>query len=58
MKFNLAQRVIIDCSDEDGVIIARAEYMHAEPSYLVRYSNGQGVAIEAWWTEQSLRAAT
>jgi hypothetical protein len=56
MKFSLAQCVTIDCSGESGVVIARAEYVHAEPSYLVRYLNGQGVAVEAWWMEQSLRA--
>lgn len=55
MKFSLAQCVTIDCSGEVGVVITRAEYVHSEPSYLVRYSNGQGIAVEAWWTERSLR---
>lgn len=53
-KFNLRQVVVIDESNERGTIIARAEFIHSENSYLVRYCNGQGVAVEAWWTEGAL----
>lgn len=53
--FKLSQRVRIACSGEAGEVIARAEYSDgSEPRYLVRYSNGTGVATEQWWGESAL----
>lgn len=54
MKFNLKQIVVITASGEQGEVIARAEYVVAEPSYLIRYKCADGRAVEAWWTESAL----
>jgi hypothetical protein len=56
-KFNLSQVVRIDESREEGVVIARAEYAHAENCYLLRYKAGDGRAVESWWGESALVAA-
>ena len=55
MKFNLDQAVTISASGETGQVIGRAEYTHAEPSYLIRYKGADGRAVEIWWTESSLK---
>lgn len=57
LKFKLAERVAIAASGETGEVIGRADYLHAEASYLVRYKAGDGRGVEAWWTEQALVAA-
>lgn len=54
MKFSLKSPVTISASGESGEVIARAEYVYAEPSYLVRYTAADGRATEAWWTESAL----
>ena len=54
MKIELKQIVTIITSGEQGEVIGRAEYTHAEPSYLVRYKCADGRAVEGWWTESSL----
>lgn len=54
MKFELTTTVTIAASGEQGEVIGRAEYTHAEPSYLVRYKCADGRAVESWWTESSL----
>lgn len=54
MKFELKKTVTIAASGEQGEVIGRAEYAHAEPSYLVRYKCADGRAVEAWWTESAL----
>lgn len=52
--FNLYDSVKIIASQEEGIVIARAEYATSEPSYLLRYKCADGRAIEAWWTESAL----
>ena len=56
-KFNLKQRVSIIASDEVGEVVGRADYPHLECAYCIRYKAGDGRAVEAWWTEQALKAA-
>lgn len=56
LLFELAQVVEIDESKETGTVIARSESTVAEPQYLVRYKNGHGVAVEAWWSQSALSA--
>ena len=53
-KFELSQEAEILVSGEKGQIIARAEYLDSAPQYLLRYKNGQRVAIESWWSESAL----
>lgn len=53
-KFNLKNRIAIAESGEVGEVIGRAEYSHAENSYLIRYKAANGQAFEAWWTESAL----
>lgn len=54
-KFNLNTAVIISCSGETGTVIARAEYLHSESSYLVHYRSVDGRAVEQWWGESTLQ---
>lgn len=55
--FPLGATVTIEASGESGTVVARADYEHAEDSYLVRYKAGDGRAVEAWWTEGALKIA-
>lgn len=55
LKYSLGQRVSLAESGEEGDVIARAEYQHGEPAYLVRYKAGDGRQAEAWWGESALR---
>lgn len=54
-KFDLNEEVAIEISGEGGTVIGRAEYTHQSiPSYLVRYEDGSGRAVESWWTQDAL----
>lgn len=53
-KYELGQLVTLSRSDEEGEIIARAEYSTSEPSYLVRYRAGDGRQVENWWSESAI----
>jgi len=55
-QHDLGDKVAIEVSGEEGVVIGRAEFESAEPSYLVRYKNGEGCALESWWTSRALKA--
>jgi len=54
-KFKLNEPVTIAASGEQGIIIGRAEYVHSENSYLLRYKAADGRAQESWWTESALK---
>jgi hypothetical protein len=53
-KWQLGTCVEITASGEQGNVIGRAQYSHAENSYLVRYAARDGRAVENWWTESAL----
>ena len=54
-KFKLNQRVRIACSEERGEVVGVAVYSYTnEATYLIRYTAGDGRAVEAWWTESAL----
>lgn len=53
-EFSLGQLVSLQRSDEEGEVVARAEYATAEPSYLIRYRAGDGRQVESWWGESAL----
>lgn len=53
-KHNLGDAVTIAASQEDGAVIARAEYASSENSYLIRYKSADGRAVESWWGESAL----
>ncbi|PYJ07655.1 MAG: hypothetical protein DMF06_15085 [Verrucomicrobia bacterium] len=55
-KFELGQIAVIAESGEKGKVVARAEYLECPPSYLMRYQQATGSAVEIWWTEAALRA--
>jgi len=55
MQHQLNTAVTITASGEQGTIIGRAEYVNAEPSYLVRYKCADGRAVENWWTESAIQ---
>lgn len=56
-KFDITGDVIITASGEQGEVIGRAEYAHAEDAYLLRYKAANGRAVEAWWSESALKSA-
>jgi hypothetical protein len=56
LLFQLGDAVQIAASDERGTVIGRAQYLNAEPAYLLRYKCADGRAIESWWTQQALEA--
>jgi len=55
--FEIQQRVRIRPSEEEGLIIGRAEYRDQENGYLLRYCAGDGRATEQWWSESALAKA-
>ena len=56
-KFDLDTPVVIKISNEEGIVIGRAEYVHADPSYFVRYRAADGRAVEGWWDAAALAPA-
>jgi hypothetical protein len=56
-KFELGARLAIAASNEEGEIIARAQYQHMEDQYYLRYKAADGRATESWWGESALRIA-
>lgn len=54
--FELGQDVSIKSSGETGTVIGRAEYLHTENSYFIRYCAADGRAHEVWWGESALAA--
>lgn len=56
MKHQLGDRVKLIESKESGCVIARAEFLHSEPSYLIRYQRADGPQVENWHGESALRA--
>lgn len=47
--YELNSRVSLTLSREKGVIIGRAEYLGAPPSYLIRYVSADGRQVEGWF---------
>lgn len=56
-KYNLASIVQILVSGENGTVIGRAEYITANPQYLVRYKSADGKGVESWWSEDAISLA-
>lgn len=54
-QFKLRQQVQIIISGESGSIRARGDGVDRPNQYLVEYKNSQGIATEAWWTEDQLQ---
>lgn len=53
-KFVLGDKVKFT-SGECGEVLGRAEYVHSENTYYVRYVSGTGCLTEAWWSESALQ---
>ncbi len=53
-KFMLGMAVAFEQSDEEGLVIGRAEYLTGEPQYYIRYKAGDGRQVEQWWGESAL----
>lgn len=53
-NFKLGDRKCLSESKEEGQIVGRAHYLHAEPQYLIRYRAGDGTQCETWWTESAI----
>ncbi|WP_267422700.1 hypothetical protein [Methylobacterium sp. GC_Met_2] len=56
-SFSLGQEVRLVRSGEAGVVVGRAEYTDAAPSYFVRYAAADGRLDERWWAQSALEAA-
>ena len=56
-KFNLKQKVSIVISGESGTIRARSDAVDCSNRYFVAYKSAQGIAAEAWVSEDQLEAA-
>lgn len=54
LKFEINDTVTITASNENGLVVGRAEYAHSESSYLIRYKRNDGTAVEAWWNESAI----
>jgi hypothetical protein len=52
--FELGTEVTLLFSGEFGEVIGRAQYMHGEDNYLVRYMAGDGRQVETWWGASAL----
>lgn len=55
-RFELRQEVSLSESEEQGIVIGRAEYSNSDNSYLIRYVAGDGRQVEVWWTEDAIEA--
>lgn len=55
-KHALGDKVKIKCSNEEGEIIGRAQYVSSDDSFLVRYKAADGRAVENWWCESAIEA--
>jgi len=55
-KFELRQKVFITISGEQGVVVARCEYVNRESTYEVRYVRKNGTATQVIWSESALSA--
>ncbi len=55
MKYELKDVVSICVSGETGEVIGRAEYKNSESTYLLRYKDADGTAVEKWWSESALK---
>lgn len=52
-RFDKGNTATLRHSGESGEIIGRAEYLHMENSYLLRYTAADGRQVEAWWAESA-----
>lgn len=50
----MGDTVRLVASNATGVIIGRAEYTHANPSYFVRHVDGQGDQVERWYDGEAI----
>jgi hypothetical protein len=57
-KFQLDSDVTLPTTvSRPGKVIGRAQYINADPCYLVRHENGAGDLVEQWYSEDALTAA-
>ena len=56
--FDLGQQVKARVSGEVGVVIGRAEYVRASPSYFVEYLTADRRQAQAWFDEDSLKGTS
>ncbi len=51
---NLASRVTISLTEQEGVVISRSESTFHESQYLVRHKSAQGDHVETWFIADDL----
>lgn len=52
--FEELDRVVIDVSGEECLVVGRAQFYDRENKYFLRYCDGQGRGTERWWGESAL----
>lgn len=52
--YGQSETVRMIASEEKGAIIGRAEYLHDETRYLVRYKAADGRQVEDWWGQSAI----
>lgn len=53
-EFALNDKVRLIGSEENGKVVARAQYWDCCNRYLIRYVAGDGRLVEQWWDGSSL----
>lgn len=56
-KFEMNSIVALDQSGQRGRVVGQAIYENGSKSYLLRYQDAKGDAVECWWVEGALIAA-
>jgi hypothetical protein len=56
-KFELNAKVKLKHSDEEGVVIGRAEHTTCEDQYRVAYKAADGRQVTDWWEVSLIEAA-
>lgn len=52
--YDLYADLVLAQSGEVGFVIGRAQFLHCEDKYLLRYENASGVLVEQWWGQSAL----
>lgn len=56
--FGIGQKVTLNLSREQGMVIGYAAYQRQPPQYLVEYVSGDGRQVENWFFAEALEATS
>lgn len=55
-NYKLDEKVTIIDSKAPAKVVGRAHYTYADPSYYLRYLDGNGTMIEGWVSEDAIES--